>query len=181
MTTTTNGAMPTPSVGTLADLRAVAVEPSQSTTSMFDAADCQAWLLWRLLPIPATRIPARLSELIPSVLIEYIDNLPVPGTAFWGNGHWQIHVRAGDPVDVQAFTVLHELKHIIDHPLRGQPNSLGNADWEVLADYFAGQVLAQEARSGCGGVIMNDGAHNKILAEMRRSSFQPKAKTGGAQ
>ncbi|MGH3904683.1 MAG: ImmA/IrrE family metallo-endopeptidase [Pseudonocardiaceae bacterium] len=144
MTTTTNDAIPAPSVRTLAGLRAVAHESSQSTTSLLYAADCQAWLLRTMLPIPATRIPAHLSTFIPSIRVDYIDNMPIPGTAFWGNGHWHIHVRTGDPDETQVFTVLHELKHIIDHPLRRQPHSLSNTDWEEIADYFANRVLVPE-------------------------------------
>lgn len=144
MTARTNDTIPAPSVRTLAGLRAVALESSQSRTAMFYAADCQAWLLRTMLPIPATQIPYFLSTLIPSVCVEYINNMPVSGVVFWGNGRWHIHIRAGDPEETQVFTVLHELKHIIDHPLRRQPNSLSTADWEEVADYFAAQVLGRE-------------------------------------
>jgi len=181
MTTTPDDAIPTPSGRILADLRAVAVEPSLSTTSWFYAADRQVALLQPMLPIPATRLPAHLADLIPSILVEYIDNLPVPGTVFWGNDHWHIHVRAADPAEAQAFTVLHELKHIIDHPLRRQPNLPDNTDWEALADYFATQVLAQETRSDHDSATKNKRANENIPADPRHSPSQPTAKTGGAR
>jgi hypothetical protein len=148
---------------------------------MFYAADRQAWVLRNLFPLQAIRIAAHLSNLIPSDRVDYIDNLPVPGTAFWGNNRWHIHLRASDPADTQAFTVLHELKHIIDHPLRQQPNSLDAARWEALANYFATQVLAQETRSGRGSVIKNDGTNNDIPTDLHDSPSQPNAKTGGTR
>ncbi|MCA1605050.1 MAG: ImmA/IrrE family metallo-endopeptidase [Acidobacteria bacterium] len=144
MTIITNDAIPAPDARTLFALRSLAVEPSQPLAHLRHSADKQAALLRNMLMIPATEILTHLSDLIPSILIDYVDDMPVPGTAFWGNGHWHIHIRASDPPDVQTFTAVHELKHIIDHPLRRQSNSLSTAAWEALADYFAGQVIAPE-------------------------------------
>ncbi len=82
-----------------------------------------------------------------AALVDYLDTLPAQGISFWTTGQWRIHVRTNDPADVQAFTVLHELKHIIDHPLRrGTTGSLGNLDWEAVADHFAARVLSFSAR-----------------------------------
>lgn len=144
MTMTTKDTILAPDAGTLAALRALAVEPFHSATDMRRATDHQARLLGNLLPAPVTAIPAHLAALIPSVRVDYIDTMPVPGTALWSSGHWHIHIRASDPEDAQVFTVLHGLKHIIDHPLRRQLNALHASEWEALADYFARQVLARE-------------------------------------
>src|ERR1051326_7281836 len=138
MTATQNDTIPAPSVRTLAGLRAVAFESTQSLTNMLYAADCQAWMLRTMLPIPATQLTAHLSDLIPSIIVELIDYIPVSGTSFWANGYWHIHIRASDAADVQQFTTLHELKHIIDHPFRKRRSDLfSDSDWEELADYFA--------------------------------------------
>lgn len=146
MTTTHNDTIPAPSVRTLAGLRAVALESTQSLTSMLYAADCQAWMLRTMLPIPATQLPAYLSDLIPSILVEYIDEIPMSGISFWADDRWRIHIRASDPVDVRQFTILHELKHIIDHPLRQQqPDLFSNSGWEKLADHFAARMLVGES------------------------------------
>jgi Zn-dependent peptidase ImmA (M78 family) len=67
-----------------------------------------------------------------------------------------IHIRASDPVDNQAFTVLHELKHIIDHPLRRRATEFSSVDWEALANHFAMRVLTLSPRQVVtrkGGVI----------------------------
>ena len=135
--------------GALAALRALAVDPSQPTADQLQAVDRQAQLLRDLLPEAIDQLPSSLTDLMPSILVEHIDDIPVAGIAFWGNDHWHIHIRAGDPANAQAFTMLHELKHIIDHPLRRRPNALRASDWEAIADRFAVQVLVREPGSGC--------------------------------
>lgn len=65
----------------------------------------------------------------------------LPGTSFWAHGHWHIHIRTSDPIDFQSFTALHQLKHIIDYPVRQKSITFSEADWEAMADYFATQTL----------------------------------------
>lgn len=142
MTTATNDAALVSDAGTLAALRALAVEPSPPFAHLLHAADQQAALLRNLLPSSTGHVLEHLTVLFPSIVIEYVDTMPVAGISFWGKGHWWIHIRARDPIDVQQVTALHELKHIIDHPLRRQqPDSLSDGDWERLADCFAAGVL----------------------------------------
>lgn len=144
MTTETDDA-PSVSTGTLAALRALAGPSPHSFTDLLHAAAKQAELLRNLLPSAQDNILEHLAALIPSVLIEYIDTMPVPGISFWGSNHWHVHIRTSDSVDVQSFTGLHELKHIIDHSLRHQESGLlGDGDWEKLADHFAARVLRRE-------------------------------------
>lgn len=145
MHTSTNDPILAPSAGPLAALRALALTPSEPLTGMLHNAECQAQLLRHLLPIPANLNPHHLTGLIPSICVTYVDDMPSAGISFWGRQRWNIHVRASDPIDFQTFTVLHELKHIIDHPLRReQPDLFSELEWELLADRFAGEVLADE-------------------------------------
>jgi hypothetical protein len=146
MTTTTHGSILAPHANALADLRALAPQPSASVAEAFGAAERQAQLLRELLPrYPGNQIAGHLTELIPTIRVVYVDDIPVAGISFWGHGQWHIHVRASDPVDVQTLTVLHELKHIIDHPLRrNKPDLFSDDSWEVLAYHFAVFVLAYE-------------------------------------
>jgi hypothetical protein len=153
MTTITKDDAPTLTPGSraLTALRALAGEPSESLTGMLGAADRQAQLLRNLLPVLGDQIPTHLTELIPIILIDYIDSIPSAGISFWARGQWNIHVRASDSVDCQTFTVLHELKHIIDHPIRRQqPDLIRDVDWEMLADHFASRVLKIRTESGPG-------------------------------
>lgn len=140
MTTTTDD-----TAHTLAALRALAAKPFASFADALRASEAQAQLLSDLLAAHAGQpLFARHVDLIPTILVEQIDELPVAGLSFWGNGRWHIHIRATDASYIQNSAMLHELKHIIDHPVRRQPNALSDADWEALANHFAAQVLAHE-------------------------------------
>lgn len=143
----TNDANLASGAGALTALRAFATGSILSIDDALHTANNQATLLRDLLSAQAARIPISLAALIPNIIVEYIDNMPVPGTSFWGDGHWHIHIRTEDPIDFQSFTALHELKHIIDHPLRRQSASVtSDIDWEVLANHFAARVLSFSAR-----------------------------------
>jgi len=137
--------------GVLRALRTLAIEPSESLTDLLQATDKQVGLLRNLLPGSPENILAQLTRLIPSIMIEHVDSMPVPGVSFWGNGSWKIHIRASDRLDVQVFAGLHELKHIIDHPLRRrQPDLLKAGGWEGLADYLAAGVVSWEPNNSTG-------------------------------
>lgn len=137
---TTNNTAP----GVLTSLRVIGDQPASSMNALRQVAAEQARLLRDLLAVPVPQLPARLSGLTPSLLIEYIQ-LPAHGFSFWARPYWHIHVSVSDPPARQTFTVLHQFKHIIDHPLRQRLTALGDADWEELADYFAGQALRGKA------------------------------------
>lgn len=143
--TTIHSSTLAPPANILADLRALAVKPPASIADAFEAAECQAQLLRDLLPGRVDKIAARLTDLIPTIRIDQVEDMPAAGISFWGHGQWHIHVQASAPIDVQQLTLLHELKHIIDHPLRRQhPNLINNIGWEIVAYHFAVSVLAYE-------------------------------------
>jgi hypothetical protein len=134
--------------GTLANLRTLATESSPSLTDLFHVAEQQARLLRELLATTTDPLLTRLTDLIPSLCIEILDAMPVGGTSFWGNERWHIHLRQGDPTDFHHFTVLHQLKHIIDYPLRQKMTMVKDTDWEAMADYFATSVLRPLKEAG---------------------------------
>lgn len=73
-----------------------------------------------------------------------VPDLPVPGIAFQLSGRWQVHLSASLRPAERLQWVLHELKHVIDHPLRrGEAHSAGlnDADYEDQADLFADLVM----------------------------------------
>jgi hypothetical protein len=145
MTTIRNNTAPS-HTNPLAALRAITRESPNSLAEALDTAERQAEYLHGLFGDRAEQTPATLTDLIPTVTIERVDDLPVPGTSFWATGQWHIHLRAGDPKRMQVFTLLHQLKHIIDHPLRQRGDQYSDSEWEVLADYFAHQVLAHQGQ-----------------------------------
>lgn len=82
------------------------------------------------------------------ISVDLIDHIPVPGIAFHTRTGWRIHVSASLSPPAQLRTALHELKHVIDHPLRARGNDGGltAAEYEQLADFFADLVLSENAR-----------------------------------
>lgn len=141
---TAKATVPTASPGALTALRDLGREPASSMAAMRRIAVQQAKLLRELLPGPAQQATANLTSLIPNIVVESIARLPVPGITYWAKHRWHIHVREGDSSDERAFTVLHQLKHIIDHPIRRATTTFSSADWDALAKYFACRVLACE-------------------------------------
>lgn len=104
----------------------------------------QAAFLRHKLSEVCTRVTVDDIARIVDLDIKYIADLPVPGIAFQRQGRWQLHISVALTPTERLQRVLHELKHVIDHPLRrGEvPSvSLSDADHETLADYFATLVL----------------------------------------
>lgn len=169
MTTTTDDSIRDSSAGTLTALRTLAAGPVMSIADALSATEAQAQLLRNRLPPRADHLGvADLISLVPGILVEHIDDLPVPGTSFWAGGRWRIHIRSSNPVDFQLFSALHQLKHIIDHPLRRQANSLSDGEWEALANHFARHVLVIES------------AHITRPVERKRNGYKH-TRTGGTR
>jgi len=78
--------------------------------------------------------------------ISLMDHIPVRGTAFPTKNGWHIHISESLTPTAQLRVALHELKHVIDPPLRhnGKHRAAGlsDADYEYLADLFVDYVLA---------------------------------------
>lgn len=104
----------------------------------------QAVILSLLLPEGRTTSLDALSEAV-DVTIQLIDQLPVPSTSFPTADGWQIHVNAALPAEQQLRAALHQLKHVIDDPVRGPGigAELTPAEYEQLADRLADMVLGE--------------------------------------
>ena len=77
------------------------------------------------------------------------DDLPVSGTSHWNGQVWVICLNTSDSPARQRFTLLHELKHVIDHGAaarlyRGSRLVNASRQAEKAADYFAGCVLVSK-------------------------------------
>jgi hypothetical protein len=144
MNTVINQTAPTSTTRPLTALRDIAVQPTTTLAEMLVAADRQAELLTNLLSATPGQLLHQLAQVFPDIRITHVEDLPTAGIAFWARKRWNIQVRASDAVDRQAFAALHELKHIIDHPIRRlQTIQLSDTAWEMLADHFATQLLAR--------------------------------------
>lgn len=110
----------------------------------------QAAALRDLLGVHTDRFDTDLVASLPRVTVQAVANLPASGASFWGNGTWHIHLHADEPDTHRHFTVLHELKHIIDHPVQknvyDERAFVVYGEREIIADYFAACVLIPEAR-----------------------------------
>lgn len=133
----------------LGDLRAAGPHHATTLTVAMEVAHRQAALLRAILEIHGKDLALESITGLLAITVSAINELPLPGTAFWGNGHWNIHVRVQDPPKTQRFNALHELKHIIDHPGRRAATAddarLSDEDEELVADHFAACVLSGDA------------------------------------
>ncbi|MFC7024587.1 hypothetical protein ACFQHV_15705 [Promicromonospora thailandica] len=104
-------------------------------------ASGQAHLLREALAGAIHKLPARISVLIPSIVVVQVARLPAEGITYWANHRWHIHLREEDPAHVKTFTVLWHLKRIVDHPLRKKRSELGEPEWDALASHFANVAM----------------------------------------
>lgn len=151
MTTTTN-IVPTPEAMTLTALRALAAKPPDSMADALQVAERQARLLHERLAKKPEPMAERLTALIPRLWVGYVSDMPIDGIAFWNGEQWIINLRANDAIEDQQFSMLHLLKHIIDHPLRrDNPRLFDDADWAALADHFAKRAMTRQRTVEDGG------------------------------
>lgn len=126
-------------------LRALVPDRRLSHLESMRLAEQQADLLRDILNVTDDTFPAAMIEQIPFITVKLVPELPVSGLAFWGDHTWKIHLRAGEPVTRRRFNLLHEFKHIIDHPhqarLYDDRPHVAAGERELVADYFAACAL----------------------------------------
>lgn len=136
----------TPSI--LADLRSVVPNHKITFGQAKLIAEQQANRLLRLMNIKTTPVPSgSIISKLPRIRI-LTEELPksVSGTTHWSGTHWIIVLNQAESTVRQRFTVMHEFKHIIDHPRIDQLYT-GNGRYtpseqaERAADYFAACFL----------------------------------------
>ena len=74
------------------------------------------------------------------------NDLPISGLTNWYKPHWLIVLNSTEPAVRRRFTLAHEFKHILDHPVAAR--SYPHNGWlsreeraERVADYFAASFL----------------------------------------
>lgn len=136
--------MPTQTTtSTMRDLRAVVPRRPLDLRDCYRIAELQAAKLRHLEADPIYPTEA-ISEL-PRVQVIYEPNLPSSGMSFWDGRNWVIVLDQDEPPTRQRFTMLHEFKHILDHPSKNRMH-LTEAQTERLADYFAACVLMPKSK-----------------------------------
>lgn len=129
----------------LTSLRALTPDRDLGYDEAIQIAELQARKLVDLIADP-TGIHEHHIEGLPrvAVLRDALD--VVSGMSHWNGQQWIITINRDDPLVRQRFTLLHELKHIIDHGAasklyRGNNTLTAEQQAERAADYFAGCAL----------------------------------------
>ncbi|MCU1392036.1 MAG: ImmA/IrrE family metallo-endopeptidase [Ilumatobacteraceae bacterium] len=137
------------SVSVLRSLRSLLPHRALSYSESLQRAEAQATRLLDLHQITEGPVPIDIVTEQPRIRLERAYDLPVSGSAVWDGTSWLITLNAGEFDLRQRFSLLHEYKHILDHPTRHLIQGDGplSADdmAEKVADYFAACVLMPKA------------------------------------
>jgi Zn-dependent peptidase ImmA (M78 family) len=123
-----------------------------SLTEAYSVAERQAYKLLELLEITAPQVTYDKLLQLPNLEIELEPSYLMPhfaGVSHFSKGHWVIFVDKNDILGRRRFTLAHEFKHVIDHPLdRLVYQRLGYGDderqqahVEALCQHFAACFL----------------------------------------
>jgi hypothetical protein len=113
-------------------------------------AERQAYRLNALLGVSEPPFPEQGIEYLPRLEVRYARVKRLAGALSWRGGKWRIVVNARDFWGRQRFSLAHELKHVIDHPIQAavyRDGRFGTAHHqaEKAADYFAACLLMPKA------------------------------------
>lgn len=148
---------PPPSV--LAGLRSLIPRRALSIQEALELTERQATWLLRHFEITDPAVPIELITQLPRIRLRLNAGIPVSGSAHWDGHSWVLTVNSTEPLVRQRFSLFHELKHVIDHPLLNHLTAIEGFDdaavRERLADHFAACVLMPRRwvkGAWCGGL-----------------------------
>lgn len=147
VTPTNLGRLPTSRQATRQERAVLAVLRSKSPRRALTGAEAeciaewQATCLLELAGLGGPPTPSALIPELPRVLVRAEPDLPVSACAQWRSGRWLILLNSREPVERQRFSLAHEYKHVIDHPLRHLLYHGSYPAGEQTADYFAACLL----------------------------------------
>lgn len=113
-------------------------------------AERQAHRFHALLGISEPPFPRAAIECLPRVHVRYVTARNLSGAITWRRSRWWIFVNRTEATGRQTFSLGHEFKHLLDHPLRStiyRNSRFGSADADAerAADYFAACLLMPKA------------------------------------
>lgn len=138
----------------LARLRAVCPKRGLTSDEARTIAEHQASLLLELSNVRAEPVGLALLERLPRLKLRTEAGLPSSGASFWDGDNWQLIANGDEHPNRQRFSLLHEYKHVIDHPNRDLLYA-GHTMPERVADHFAACVLMPRrlvTRAWCAGL-----------------------------
>ena len=117
-----------------------------SNRDVLRLAEYQASQLRHILTVTGDRFPDHVIETIPRIAVEHDPQLPVSGSAYWDGQRWILTLNSTESLARQRWAVLHEIKHIIDHPNRqhlygSRHDPVASDLAERAADMFASSTL----------------------------------------
>jgi Zn-dependent peptidase ImmA (M78 family) len=109
-------------------------------------AELQAAKLLALSGVTDGPVPETIISGLPKTQVERLRPLGVSGFSQWSKGRWLIVLNGDEPHGRQRFSLAHEFKHVIDHPLIAvlYPPALGQdakTRAEQVCDHFAACLL----------------------------------------
>jgi hypothetical protein len=126
----------------LAILRALVPQRTLTYFESFLIAELQANRLLEFFQISGPRVPTELVTELPRIEVRYEHDMPVGGSAHWEHGRWLISLRSWEPRTRQRFSLMHEFKHLLDHPYAPRAyRGIDRDGVERIADHFAACVL----------------------------------------
>jgi hypothetical protein len=134
-----------PGQNVLGALRRLAPPGHVSFRQALKLADTQASHLLRHAHVRSWPTPTAITDAVHRLRVTY-EHLPSSGMCFWDGRSWVICIARDEPTARQRFTIMHELKHIIDYGsdarlYRGHGRLSPAQQAERAADYFAGCLL----------------------------------------
>lgn len=137
---------PVPPGRLLTTLRAAAPERRIGFDDALALAERQAALLRDGIGTDGPRLAHEPLAALPRLRVEVDSSLPVSASAHWDSHSWVITLNANDTLPQRRWSLIHEIKHIVDHPQRrrlyGPVGDAAAAEAaERAADHFAAAAL----------------------------------------
>jgi predicted transcriptional regulator len=130
---------------TLKTLRSLMPARRLTFQEALERAELQANRLLELHGLTTPVVPTELVTELPRIRLVHSYDLPVSGSAHWDGTTWVLTVNASEFELRQRFSIMHEFKHVLDHPFRqlitAERGLSAEDKAERLADYFAACVL----------------------------------------
>ncbi len=126
----------------LAILRALVPQRTLGYFESLLVAELQANRFLEVFEVAGPRVPSELVTELPRIEVSYEHDMPVGGSLHWENGQWVISLRAWESRTRQRFSLMHEFKHLLDHPYADRVyRRIDHDTIERVADHFAACVL----------------------------------------
>jgi hypothetical protein len=131
----------------LQTLRALVPTRRLTASESLRIAELQANRLLELFRVAGPLVPSELVAELPRIWVRGEPELPVSGSAHWEGGRWVITLNASEPAVRQRFSLMHEFKHVLDHPTKhllygeAATDALAAQRAERAADQFAACLL----------------------------------------